>query len=231
MPYPTPEVIPSALTGRLLLIPNDYQIIQTIWGALLDLTYESNWQQIGAVTPAQIAFVMEGIVDAGLDDVPALVGMIFPIITSFPPQGALLCDGSSYLRITYPDLYAALDPAFVIDANTFFVPDLRGRTIITAGTGSGLTPRSVGAILGEETHILVSSEIPSHTHVDAGHTHATTPAAPNATTIGAGAPQPTAIPSVGITGIGSASLSSVGGNGAHNNMQPSLALKYAVWTQ
>jgi len=212
-----------------MLIPNNYQIVQCICGAIQELTFESNWQAIGVVTPAQIAFVMQGIFDALLDDVPGLTGTVFPIVSSLPPDGALLCDGTSYLRITYPLLYAILDPVFIIDANTFFVPDLRGRTVISAGSGSGLTPRAVGDILGEEAHTLTTAESASHTHTDTGHTHAEGTAAPNVTTIGAGAPQPTAVPSVGITGVGNASLSSVGGGGAHNNMQPSLALKYAVW--
>lgn len=46
------------------------------------------------------------------------------------------------------------------------LPDPRGRAIIGEGTGSGLTTRSLGATLGEETHVLTSSEtgFKSHTH-------------------------------------------------------------------
>lgn len=43
------------------------------------------------------------------------------------PAWTLLCDGDIYDRVDYPDLYAALDAAYIIDADTFTVPDLIGR--------------------------------------------------------------------------------------------------------
>lgn len=44
-------------------------------------------------------------------------------------------------------------------ANSFKIPDSRGRTTIGAGTGSGLTARTLGAVLGTEP-----SNMPQHTH-------------------------------------------------------------------
>lgn len=215
MPYPTPDSIPAALTGRLLLIPNNYQIVQTIWGALLPLTYASNWQQIGAVTPADIAFVMQGIVDAALDGFPALLGTVFPVITALPPDGSLLCDGSTYLRSQYPSLYDALAPVFQTTGTTFTLPDLRGRAVIGAGNGSGLTPRAVGDVLGEETHQLTVGELASHDHSTGNSILIATATPPPLDVLG-----PNPLPA--FTG-------STGGDQAHNNMQPSLALNWAVW--
>lgn len=56
------------------------------------------------------------------------------------PNGWLLCDGTK---------------------NT---PDLRGRFILGAGQGSGLTNRTLKQIGGEENHLLIADEMPSHTH-------------------------------------------------------------------
>lgn len=41
---------------------------------------------------------------------------------------------------------------------------LAGRTIVGAGSGSGLTARSHGTVGGTETHVLTVAEMPSHSH-------------------------------------------------------------------
>jgi len=46
-----------------------------------------------------------------------------------------------------------------------------------------------------------------------------------------GVPIPSAIPGVGVTGIGSASISATGGSGSHNNIQPSFSLNYYIVAQ
>lgn len=43
-------------------------------------------------------------------------------------------------------------------------PDLRGRFVLGAGAGPGLTSRGLGAKGGEENHVLTVAEMPSHTH-------------------------------------------------------------------
>lgn len=60
------------------------------------------------------------------------------------PKGWNLCDGGIY--------------------NGYETPDLRGRFVIAAGQGSGLTERKLGATGGEETHTLTISEMPNHDH-------------------------------------------------------------------
>jgi microcystin-dependent protein len=215
MPYSTPDTIPAALTGRLLLIPNDLVIIQTVLGQIYELAFPSMWQQVGAVTPQQIADAMQTMAFAALDGFPSLIGTVFPIITALPPDGSVLCDGTTYLRSQFPLLYDLLAPIYQIDADHFYVPDLRGRTIIAAGTGSGLTPRAVGDSLGEETHQLTVSELASHTHSTGNSILIATATPPPLDVLG-----PNILP---------ASTGSTGGDAAHNNMQPSYALNYAVW--
>jgi microcystin-dependent protein len=91
------------------------------------------------------------------------------------PPGWLPCDGSAIGRTAFPDLFTAIGTAYGPGdgSTTFNVPDFRGRTIIGAGTGSGLTARSRGQAAGEESHPLISGELASHAHTisDSGHSH------------------------------------------------------------
>jgi len=99
---------------------------------------------------------------------------------------------------------------------------------MAAGAGAGLSARSIGDAIGEETHTLTSAEVPSHSHVDSGHTHSEIVATPSIGAAITGVPVPSAIPGVGVTGLGVANLSSSGGDGAHNNIQPSLAINFLI---
>lgn len=103
----------------------------------------------------------------------AVIGTIAPYMTATPPIGMLPCDGSSHLRTDYPDLYAALHANFIVDADHFTTPDLRGRVPLGAGTGSGLSTYIVGGNGGQENHALTTAELASHNHTitDPGHTH------------------------------------------------------------
>lgn len=66
--------------------------------------------------------------------------------------GWLLCDGGVYARTTYPDLFQAIGGTHgAPDANTFQVPDLRGRTIFGVDPGLGLVDGNsafAGHVLG-----------------------------------------------------------------------------------
>lgn len=156
---------------------------------------------------------------------------------STPASGWLLCDGSAYSRATYADLFAAIGSTYGAGdgTTTFNVPDFRGRTILGAGTGPGLTARSRGNTGGEEAHDLSTSEIPSHDHSgstgSAGaheHTHSANQAI-NTSTGGGAASRLTNL--VGGTagdvdaitttdGAHTHSVSAAGGGNPHNTMQP-----------
>ena len=87
-----------------------------------------------------------------------LIGSIIWVAGS-PPTNTLLCDGGSHARADYPVLYGLLDSVYIIDADNFRVPDLRGRFV--AGAGASY---AVGDTGGSNDHTLLESEIPSHTH-------------------------------------------------------------------
>jgi microcystin-dependent protein len=77
------------------------------------------------------------------------------------------CNGAALEQDAYPELFDALGGRFNTggeSATQFRVPAIAGRTIVGSGAGAGLTNRAIGALWGEEAHMLVTSEMPSHSH-------------------------------------------------------------------
>lgn len=94
-------------------------------------------------------------------------GTIMYSLTQNMGNGWLLCDGREVSRTTYAALFAEIGTRYGDgDASTTFnLPDIRGRSPIGAGTGSGLTFRDINsATVGEENHTLTVAELPSHSH-------------------------------------------------------------------
>ena len=100
-----------------------------------------------------------------------LIGSIYMFGGTTAPEGFLLCDGSPVSRTTYSDLFDVIGTDYGAgdESTTFNLPDLRGRVVI--GVSSGYSRASTG---GEETHILTSSEIPTHGHTIPSHGHTST---------------------------------------------------------
>ena len=103
-------------------------------------------------------------------------GMLMPFAGSSIPTGWLNCDGSAVSRSTYAALFSAVSTTWGSGdgSTTFNLPDLRGQTVIGAGTGTGLTPRTLGTTyIGEEAHLNTSAEsgVPSHIHTMGSHIH------------------------------------------------------------
>lgn len=142
------------------------------------------------------------------------------------PTGWLLCDGTSYLRATYPSLFTVLSTTYgSADGTHFNVPDLRGRVPVGVGTGTGggasgtglptggsaLTAVARATWKGEETHTLSTPEIPSHSH-----TFTVTTGGGSGAASGSG------------TGGSTPSTDATGGGGAHNNIQPVMGLSFCI---
>lgn len=191
---------------------------------LRDMLLEGNWQQVGSVTIHDATQAAETMYWS----LTPMIGTIIAYATTDPPANVLPCDGATYLKADYPALYGAIASAFIIDADTFAVPDLRGRTTLGTGQGSGLTLRVIGDSDGEEEHTLILAETPAHSHTDSGHIHSIH------SHLGGLAVSPGELP-VSLpnplpenTSSGNADNQDAGGDGAHNNMQPFLALNYGI---
>lgn len=105
-------------------------------------------------------------------------GTIIPFAGATAPSGFLLCDGSSVSSSNYLALHSVISNTYGGSAYTgaaalsFTLPDYRGRVLIGAGTGSGLTARTLGGTVGTESHTVSSSNISQFSTGNAGsHTH------------------------------------------------------------
>lgn len=211
--YLTPDAAAGAYTCRRLHIP--VELIGHVNAALLELTYDYRWEQLGTMTTEEAVELCKQMFRDYLGVGGCMIGSIHPYAGNLP-TGVLPCNGSSYLRVDYPLLYAMLAPVYIIDADNFRTPDLRGRGIIGTGTGPGLTARSIGDTGGEESHQLTIAELPAHDHSTHQHGVDLDVEGP------AGVPQP-------VTGYAFASVTgSTGSNTPHNNMQPFEALTYGI---
>jgi microcystin-dependent protein len=149
------------------------------------------------------------------------LGWIIPYITLAPPADCLPLNGTTHPRTAYPELYAAVDTAFIVNPDNFRVPDIRGRAPIGAGTGTSLSARAVNEAGGTETHVLTVTEMPNHVHDTAG----------------------SGVQFAQVNLVASGTLSyllpqfpagfelvtgAAGGSQAHNNMMPFVAINYCV---
>ncbi|TNE75019.1 hypothetical protein EP331_00185 [bacterium] len=77
-----------------------------------------------------------------------------------PNANYLKCDGAAISRTTYADLFAVISTTYGVGdgSTTFNLPDLQGRVPLGAGSGSGLTSRTLGATGGQEvqTEVILS---------------------------------------------------------------------------
>ena len=228
-PLPVPTSDPDAGTLYQVCFNPDY--LPLVLGCLLQALEQTTWDTTDpdVLTLAQsrantlIVMFQEGC--------PVITpGMIIEYAGASAPDGWLLCDGSAVSRTTYAALFTAIGTAYGPGdgSTTFNLPNMGGRVGVGVGSSGG-SSFALAASGGEETHTLITAEIPAHSHADAGHTHG----------IGTDVPTGTAVPpplDAGLTlpippnatGVGFASIQNTGGGDAHNNLQPYLALNYLI---
>jgi microcystin-dependent protein len=172
-------------------------------------------------------------------------GTISPFGGTVIPAGYLLCDGTQYSTTTYADLFNIVGTMYCPGPCTmgmFAVPDLRGK--VPAGQGGTALSGTIGSSVGAETHTLSSAEMPTHSHpgctdAQGSHFHSVTQFAVNS--VGVPRDFPLRGPGPGI--LGSPFQTDFQGNHAHcfttspagssmphNNIQPSLIIKYIIKT-
>lgn len=218
MAYLTPNSLPADTICRVLFIPNTEEFLANVTGALQLLTFPASFVQYGALTPQQTADAYVDMFDAFCFNQGAcrVIGEVIAYAGPTSPDARwLLCDGSSLLRVDYPDLFTTIGTVYgAADGTHFSLPDLRGRTALGAGTGAGLSPRALGDVLGEESHVLSIGELAAHVHGTGNSALLGTSVPPPLDALG-----PNPFPAV--TG-------STGNDDPHNNMQPSLAINYLI---
>jgi microcystin-dependent protein len=93
------------------------------------------------------------------------LGEIRMFAGSFAPVGWRFCDGSLLSIAGNAALYSLLGTTFGGNGTTTFaLPNLYGRIPVGQGTGSGLSPATLGQAGGSETVTLLLTNLPTHTH-------------------------------------------------------------------
>lgn len=96
------------------------------------------------------------------------VGEIRMFAANFAPMSWQLCAGQLLPMRQNMALYSLIGFIYGGDGQTTFaLPDLRGRTIVGTGQGTGLSKYTNGQNPGVENVMLTSSQIPVHSHIAA----------------------------------------------------------------
>ena len=161
-----------------------------------------------------------------------LLGSIMLFAGTFAPRGWAFCNGQLLPISQNSALFSIIGTIYGGDGRTTFaLPDLRGRAPVGAGQGPGLSNYPIGQKTGSEQTFLTTANLPSHTHSLRGSSSPGTSNTPDGN-----------VPAVNRDGIlhygssadvnmGSAGVTSTGGNQPVNNIQPVLGLHYCIALQ
>lgn len=197
MPYLTPNTTTGDVCRSLLIPVNFLHIVN---GALGELERAYNWEEFGDMTVEDCVSEMTAMIENYQTGGCSMIGVCLPYASGTIPDNMLECDGGTYDRVDYPLLYAALDTAYILDADSFITPNYSNR--FARGTAGEHNTSG-----GSDTHTLTEAEIPAHTHtISNGYG----PAVASSVALGE-LPGFEALPTPEIT-------SSAGGGEAHNNM-------------
>lgn len=165
MPYLTPDDSGGIYLCRRIRFRAE--LASAITGALEILSKSFAWEAFGDLSPDDTADMALEALNYYLDSGDAcLIGTICHYLTVEPPDGVIACDGSTYNRSDYPDLYDKIDPLYIVDADTFVLPKLNGRTLIAQGDDAPDQPTEFffGDKMGAFSVNLTEAQLPEHAH-------------------------------------------------------------------
>ena len=144
---------------------------------------------------------------------------------NFAPKGWIQCNGQLLPINENQALFSLLGTTYGGDGRTTFgLPNLQGRIPIHMGSGHVL-----GEIAGEQSHTLLASEVPLHTHIWSSTSTAAN--SPDPTNNLLGGVQAYNSSSSGLVAMSSGQLSTFGGSQPHENRQPFLTLNFCIAAQ
>ena len=95
----------------------------------------------------------------------AFIGTILPFAGTFAPVNWLFCAGQTLNISQNTALFSIIGTQYGGNGTTSFnLPDLRSRTIVGAGQGTGLSPYVPGQFSGVEQTSLTVQQMPQHNH-------------------------------------------------------------------
>lgn len=163
---------------------------------------------------------------------------IFPY--TFPPFGWARCDGQILPINQNEALFSLVGTIYGGDGrSTLGIPNLRGRSPMHAGTGPGLTRRTLGQFTGMETVTLIEPQLPNHDHTAQASIQTTNnESAPTSSSYpafmdraGVGTISGYRTPDVYTTFMATQALATAGQSIGHENRQPCLGLYFCIALQ
>jgi microcystin-dependent protein len=159
----------------------------------------------------------------------AFLGEVRLFAGSATPSGWAPCDGQLLSTRDHTRLFAVLGTTFGGDGqNSFALPDLRGRVALGSGRGAGLSTRALAESAGDRDVMLTQCEMPMHSHAARCAVGAGKTSPDGATWSGSGRWENSYAASTDNTLMSPRCVEFVGGNAAHNNMQPYLGISYVI---
>ena len=151
---------------------------------------------------------------------------------SFAPVGWMFCDGSLLAISQYDALFSLIGTTYGGDGqSTFALPNLCGRLPIHQGQGPGLSNRVIGEAAGAEAVTLSVSQLPAHNHIPVANQGGGNSDSPVGSYWSGSATTAQFVPgSESNTTMNAGTVPPTGGNAAHGNMQPFLAVSFIIAT-
>ncbi|QHI37524.1 hypothetical protein IMCC3317_29030 [Kordia antarctica] len=160
-----------------------------------------------------------------------MIGEIKTVSFATVPSGWAKCDGQLLNTSDYKTLFKLIGTTYGGDGTTTFaLPDLRGRSPIHEGQGSGLSNITLGQISGSETKVLTVTELPNHTHsgtIKVSNVNADDDAGGTSSSIGKTEIFVESAPNIDLAS-GSVTLDNTGGQQPFNIRNPFLGLNYII---
>lgn len=178
--------------------------------------YDGMWSPVGNLMGPQGA--------QGLSGASEPVGSIILWGGDSVPANYLPCVGSAVSRTEYSELFSVIGTQFGEGdgSTTFNLPDFSG--LAPVGIDSSDTNfNTVGKTYGEKTHTLTEWEMPSHNHKLNNGTKT-----PNGDGLDFGSTSGIAHMTYEEGEYYWSDTTYTGGGGAHNNIQPSIAMKFYI---
>lgn len=148
--------------------------LATTYTLTLPLSLPSSQTALSVTSSGQILAGIPGGTSADVLPFYGLLptGTVLSYFGTSVPSGYLLCDGSSYLRTTFPNLFTVIGTACgAVDGTHFNVPDLRGYFLRGVDGGSGNDPDTLsrtamntGGNTADNVGSVQGYQVQSHLH-------------------------------------------------------------------
>jgi microcystin-dependent protein len=165
----------------------------------------------------------------------AYISQIMAYGFNFAPKSWAFCNGQTLPISQNTALFSLLGTTYGGNGTTTFdLPNLQSRVPIGFGTSPIGQGYALGQPGGEENVTLTINQMPAHTHLLFGTNGVGNSVAPRDAAVLAAATKTTPpgdpfyAPQGSLQSLNAGSISMVGGNGSHPNLQPYLALNWCI---